>query len=172
MHDPGLRDDRVRRFSRAAAEESMQTRPVSVFTALAATLLLGACASTGSMSDAEKLATYRAAAGEPVGSFSYLGRINGWTALDDMHIAVWTRPSEAWLLRFSGFCQGIDFAPVISLTSQASRVYAGFDKVMVHGQGSMQIPCRISEIRPLDTSKIRAAEKAARDAAQEEASGT
>jgi len=138
------------------------TRGVAAAIALAA---LSACATTG-MSEAEKLATYRAAAGEPVSSFSYLGRISGWTPLDEEHIAVWTRPREAWLLSFHGICQDIEFAPMIGLTSQHSRVYAGFDKVLVDGRGSMQLPCRIREIRPLDTERIKAAEKAARDAAE------
>jgi hypothetical protein len=139
--------------------------------ALAALLALQGCASTG-MTDAEKLATYRAAAGEPVSSFSYLGRISGWTPLDDGHIAVWTRPREAWLLSFHGLCPDVAYSPVIGLTSQNSRVYAGFDKVLVDGPGSMQLPCRIREIRPLDTQRIKAAEQEAREAAQAPPSGT
>ena len=135
--------------------------------AASALLALSGCASTG-MSDAEKLATYRAAAGEPVSSFTYLGRISGWTPLDREHIAVWTRPREAWLLAFHGTCQDIEFSPVIGLTSQNSRVYAGFDKVLVDRPGSMQLPCRIREIRPLDTNRIKAAEKAAREEAEAE----
>jgi hypothetical protein len=132
-------------------------------------LLLSACASTG-INGAEKLALYEAAAGEPVNSFSYLGRISGWTPLDDTHIAVWTRPREAWLLTFAGRCDGIDFAPVIGLTSQSNRVYAGFDKVIVHDRSAVQMPCRIQQVRELDTTAIRAAERTARDEAQ--ASGT
>jgi hypothetical protein len=137
----------------------------------AALIVLAGCASTR-MGEAEKLAIYRAAAGETVGSFSYLGRISGWTPIDDSNIAVWTKPREAWLLTFHGRCEDIDFAPVIGLTSQSSRVYAGFDKVLVHSPGSIQMPCRIREIRELDTTKVKAAEKAAREQSQETASGT
>ena len=140
--------------------------------AVVSAFLVAGCASSGRMSDAEKLATYRAAAGEPVNSFSYLGRVNGWTPVDDNNIAVWTRPREAWLLTFYGRCEDIDFTPVISLTSQASRVYAGFDKVMVHNRNAIQMPCRIREIRPLDTARIKAAEKAAREGDQAPDSGT
>ncbi len=150
----------------------MQLKVLAAAAVLCGMMVLPGCASTGSLDDGQKLATYRSAAGEPVNSFSYLGRINGWTPLDDRNIAVWTRPSEAFLLTFDGRCQDIDFTPMISLTSQANRVYAGFDKVMVHNRSSIQLPCRISEIRPLDTTKIKAAEKAARDEAQAEASGT
>ena len=142
---------------------------VAVLSGLAA---LSGCASSGGLSDADRLGVYQSAAGEPVSSFSYLGRISSWTLIDDQHIAVWTRPSEAWLLRFHGRCQDIGFAQVIGLTSQGSRVYAGFDKVMVHSPASIQIPCRIREIRPLDAKRLKAEEKAARQGAQGEASGT
>ena len=149
----------------------MQNRRMPVLAIAVAMAALSGCASTG-MDAAEKLAAYQAAAGEPVDSFNYFGRINGWTPLDDRHIAVWTRPREAFLLTFAGSCSDIDFAPVISLTSQANRVYAGFDKVMAHNRTGIQMPCRIQEIRPLDTARVKAAEKAARDGAQDAASGT
>ena len=149
----------------------MNTRLVAALPLVFGACLAG-CASTGSIDDTRKLAIYEAAAGEPVGSFTYLGRISGWTPLGDEHIAVWTRPSEAWLLGFHGTCQDIGFTPVIGLTSQNSRVYAGFDKVLVDGRNPMQLPCRIREIRPLDTSRVRAAEKAAREEAQDASSGT
>ncbi len=148
----------------------MKGKPMAALAAIALMTLQG-CATTG-MTEAEKLATYRAAAGEPVSSFTYLGRISGWTPLDDEHIAVWTRPKEAWLLSFSGICQDIEFTPMIGLTSQGSRVYAGFDKVLVDSPNSMRLPCRIREIRPLDVTRIREAEKAAREEAQDASSGT
>ena len=148
----------------------MKGTPTAALAAIALMALQG-CATSG-MTEAEKLATYRAAAGEPVSSFTYLGRISGWTPLDDEHIAVWTRPKEAWLLSFSGSCQDIEFTPMIGLTSQGSRVYAGFDKVLVDSPNSMRLPCRIREIRPLDVTRIREAEKAAREEAQDASSGT
>ena len=150
----------------------MQHRGMLAVAALSGALALSACATGGGMSDAQKLATYQEAAGEPVDSFSYLGRISGWTPLDDQNIVVWTRPREAWLLTFGGYCQDIEFAPMISLTSRGSRVHAGFDEVMVHNRSSMQMPCRISGIRPLDTTRIKAAEKQAREEAQDAPSGT
>lgn len=140
--------------------------------ALAAMAALSGCASSNNLSRAEQLGVYEAAAGEPVASFSYLGSINSWVPVGDRHIAVWTRPSEAFLLGFDASCPDIDTTPVISLTSQGSRVYAGFDKVMVHNHSSMQIPCRIREIRPLDTARLKAAEKEARERAQDASSGT
>ncbi len=148
---------------------------MKAFTVLASLLLAAAasaCASTG-MSDADKLATYRAHAGAPVGSFRYFGSINSWTSLGDRAIAVWTRPSEAWLLELSGPCQDLEYAPMIGVTSQFNRVSAKFDKVLVQGVGdnSMRFPCRIETIRPLDVKAIKQAEKTAR-AQPAESSGT
>ncbi|HEY9540230.1 MAG TPA: DUF6491 family protein [Luteimonas sp.] len=147
---------------------------MKAFTALASLLLAvtaSACASTG-MSDADKLATYRAHAGAPVSSFRYFGSINGWTSLGDSAIAVWTRPSEAWLLELTGPCPDIEYAPMIGVTSQSNRVSAKFDKVIAQGGGStMQFPCRIETIRPLDVKAIKQAEKTARDQPAE-SSGT
>ena len=136
-----------------------------VAAALVGSVGLSACASSG-MSPDQKLATYQAAAGEPVKSFRYFGRISGWTPLDDRNIAVWTRAREAWLLSFDGSCRDVEWAPVISLTQQGNSVYAGFDKVLAHGSGPASIPCRIKEIRPLDTARIKSAEKTAREDAQ------
>jgi hypothetical protein len=147
---------------------------MKTFPAIASLLLAAAtaaCASTG-MSDADKLASYRAHAGAPVRSFQYFGQINGWTSLGDSAVAVWTKPSEAWLLELSGPCPDLEFAPAISVTSQFNRVSAKFDKVIPRGSGSMTIPCQISEIRPLDVKAIKQAEKTARDQPAEESDGT
>ena len=139
--------------------------------ALSGLAALSGCASSG-LSDADRLATYEAAAGAPVASFSYFGNVSSWMPVGERHIAVWTRPSEGWLLGFDGRCPDIDVAPVISLTSQGKRVSAGFDRVMVHNRNAMQIPCRIREIRPLDATRLREEEKAARARAQDASSGT
>ncbi|HVI57515.1 MAG TPA: DUF6491 family protein [Luteimonas sp.] len=129
---------------------------------------MGACATTG-MSDADKLATYRAHAGAPVSSFHYFGRISGWTPLGDSAIAVWTRPNQAWLLDLAGRCPDIEYTPVIGVTSQFDRVSAKFDKVIARSHGSIEMPCMISEIRPLDVKAIKQAEKTARDQSAESA---
>jgi hypothetical protein len=155
-------------------EATMSKRMIApMAAAMAAALMMSSCATGGtSVSDGEKLAIYRAAAGEPVNSFPYQGRITGWTPLGDRTIALWTSPRRAWLVGLDGPCPDIDFSPVIAVTSsQGGRVSAGFDKVLASGQGSMQIPCRIREIRELDTARIKAAEKAARED-QAPASGT
>lgn len=128
-----------------------------------ATLLLVAtllgCASTSRVSDAQKYAIYEANAGEAVDHFRYFGSINGWTPLGDSALAVWTRPSEVWLLDLSGPCQDLAFSSAIGVTSSMNRVSARFDKVLVRNRSSINIPCHIRQIRPLDVKGIRAAER-------------
>jgi hypothetical protein len=129
---------------------------------MGATLALGACASTG-LGDDEKLEIYRTHAGAPVDSFQYFGSINGWTPLGDSAIAIWTRPSQAYLLDLYGPCSDIEYTPVISISNRMGRVYSRFDKVMVRNRGSIDMPCNIKQIRPLDVKAIKQAEKVARD---------
>lgn len=134
--------------------------------ALVATLLLGACASDAGMREVERLALYRAHAGAPVDSFRYFGSLNGWTPLGDSDLAVWTRPNQAYLLNLNGPCTDLDFAPAITITNQFHTVYAKFDKVVVLNRGSINIPCHIREIRPLDVTAIKDAEREIRANAQ------
>jgi uncharacterized protein DUF6491 len=128
---------------------------------LAATL--GACSTTPT-APSERLTMYRAHAGAPVPSFRYLGRFDSWESLGNHAIAIWTRPHEAWLLDLEGTCNGLDFTPVIGLTSQVGQVNAGFDKVLVRDPSSINIPCLIQTIRPLDVAAIKQLEQQRRDA--------
>jgi hypothetical protein len=132
---------------------------------LALGLSLGAC-STTRMSDAETLALYKAHAGEPVKSFQYLGHLSGWTPLGDTALAVWTKPTQAYLLELYGPCNDLEFAPAISLSSIANSVSARFDNVYVHGGGApnIRLPCRIENIRLLDVKGLKQAQKNLREA--------
>ena len=132
--------------------------------AVAATLSMSVCASDSKLAANEKLALYRAHAKPPVESFHYFSSLHGWTSLGDSVVAIWTRPSEAYLLEVYGSCPDLDFAQAIGLSNQFGRVYARFDKViprMVAG-GAQPIPCHIKEIRPLDVKALKAAEQDAR----------
>lgn len=121
---------------------------------MALPVVLGACSSTPRKTDAERLAFYEAHAGEPVRSFRLFGRINGWTRLNNSALVVWTRPREAWLLDLNP-CADLQFATSITISHFANTVTARFDTVTPHGPGVSrvgQIPCRILQIRPLDTT--------------------
>ena len=134
---------------------------------LAAAFVLAACAS-GGLRDAEKLDLYRSHAGDPVGSFNFFGRLNGWTPLGDGALAVWTRPNEAYLLELSGPCQDLPYATTIGLTSSAGRVHERFDRVLVRSPGAINLPCHIRTIHPLDVRALRTSERELREARTEE----
>ena len=133
---------------------------------LALILALGACASTPKQTDAEKLALYRAHAGEPVRDFQYFGSITGWNPIGDSSLVVWTKPSEAYLLELFGPCTDLGYAPAISLSNSMGRVSSRFDSVHVLGGGSstMRMPCRIETIRPLDVKALKQAQQELREA--------
>lgn len=133
---------------------------------LALVLVLGACASSPRVSDADNLALHRTNAGEPVPDFQYLGSLSGWSPLGDRALVVWTRPSQAYLLELMGPCTDLDYAPAISLTNSIGRVSARFDSVNVlGGPGStLRIPCRIETIRPLDVPALKQARQEMREA--------
>jgi hypothetical protein len=121
---------------------------------LSGSVLLGGCMTTHGMDDAERLAAYQAHAGEPVRKVRYYHPID-WNEVDGSHLVITMRPSEQYLMRLSGAC--LDWRsgpPVISLTSTAGYVTAGFDRLSVSGS---QLVCRIEEIRPVDVRAMRAA---------------
>ena len=127
-------------------------------TALAALALAG-CATGPKLSGEQRLALYREHAGAPVDSFQYFGSINGWTPLGDSALALWTKPSQAYLLELNGRCPDLDFAQAITVSNQMGRVHQRFDKVIVLGRQSIKMPCFISRILPLDVKAIRQAQQ-------------
>lgn len=135
---------------------------------LAMGLVLAGCAS-GRLTSAERLDLYRAHAGPPQNSMQYFGSLNGWTELGDSALAVWTRPSEAYLLELRGPCYGLSYATAIGLTSQMGQVSSRFDKVLVRDPNSgPSVPCFIGSIRKLDVKALRASEKELRQAQVQE----
>ena len=138
----------------------MDTKKVRML-ALPALLALAACASTPSLTPQQKYALYEANAGPPVQSFSMFDGIDGWTALGDSALAVWTGPGEAWLLTLRLPCQDLSFAPGIFLTNAAGQVFARLDRVVPRGAGliTSPMPCYIETIQPLDVKGLRETQK-------------
>jgi hypothetical protein len=91
---------------------------------------------------------------EPVNSFTAFD-INGWTALSDTKLVVWTGVNEAWLLTVWNGCQELSFVDRIRIKSTGSAVMRG-DTVIVRRDR-----CPISEIRPIDVRQMRADREAA-----------
>lgn len=136
--------------------------------AVAAALLLSACAGTGTstgMAASARLELYRANAGEPVSNFRLVRNFR-WTPLDEQAVAVWTGANSGYLLELRARCTGLTFASDITISNSGDRVVARFDSVQLRGGFStgQQAPCRIWTIRPLDLRQINDAKREMRDA--------
>lgn len=130
---------------------------------LALVLLLAACATEApAVRDADRIARFRAAAGEPVRSIRVTSTVMSWSTAGDSVLAVWTRPREAWLMELSGRCMQLRGAMSIGFTNQNGRVTAGFDRVLVRtmrpDSAASTGGCRIREIRPLNVATLRGGE--------------
>lgn len=151
----------------------MTTRfaPTFFLPVLLAALVAGCATGTG-LTGAERLDLYRSHAGEPVDTIRYPARYTGWTPLGDSALALWTRPSEAWLLELSGPCQNLDYALSITIDSRSGWLSSRFDRIYVNDNGLIPIPCQIASIRPLDVKAIRVDEQKLREVRQQEKAAT
>jgi hypothetical protein len=127
------------------------------------TLCLAACATTR-LNDQQRLSIYTDNAGAPVKSIVYNEPIS-WERIDNDHLVLNTRPSEAYLFTLSGPClQWGSSSPVVSISHQAGFVSAGLDRVSFSfDRASFPEPsmaCRISEIRPVNVAGVRASRDA------------
>lgn len=146
---------------RSPSSSARAARAALLFTAAA---VLAACATTGPAArEAAALARFQAAAGEPVAYFRYFS-LQGYTSLGDTHVAVWTKPREAWLVKVDPPCLDLGWTQGIGLSSSLGRVHARFDRIHVGQQH-----CRIAEIRPVDVAMLREREREARREALEPA---
>jgi len=106
----------------------------------------------------QRQAAYAAAAGAPVKSFHFFS-LWSWEPLSDTELAVYTRPDRAWLLDVDGYCPNLQYTQTIGLTSSIGQVSVRFDKVLT---GRHDIPCVISQIRPVDVKQLRIKQEAQR----------
>jgi hypothetical protein len=135
-------------------------RPSFLVPLLAVAVVAG-CATDSAARTADRLALYRAHAGPPVSDFPYYHSFSQWTPLGSEALAIWVSPGRAYLLDVPG-CNDLEFAHGIQISDTGGRVSARFDRVQPLGPGSWPVPCRIEQIRPLDTKAIRDAERVAR----------
>ncbi|WNL46821.1 DUF6491 family protein [Dyella sp. BiH032] len=126
-----------------------------LYLAAIASLAVAACSS---VPYAERVsarqAAYAAAAKEPVRSFRFF-ELYSWEPLGRSQLAIYTRPSEAYLVTVMGPCPDLEFTNTIGLTSNLNEVQVRFDRVLT-GRGD--IPCTIGEIRPVDLAKLKSVE--------------
>ncbi|OOG43713.1 DUF6491 family protein [Rhodanobacter sp. C05] len=125
---------------------------------LAAGVLAGCSSVPYAQRQSQRQAEYAAAAGAPVRSFHFFSPLYSWEALSDQQLAVYARPNQAWLLDVDG-CPNLTFANAIGLTSSFHDVSVRFDRVLTGRNG---YPCTITQIRPIDVGRLRAAQQAQR----------
>lgn len=117
---------------------------------------LAACSSVPPAErEAQRRADYEAAAGANRHSFRFFGNLWSWEPLGKDLLAVYTRPSEAWLLTVGG-CTDLEYTNVIGITSSFHEVSVGFDKVLT---GRRDFPCFITGIRPVNVKQLKAAQE-------------
>jgi hypothetical protein len=107
----------------------------------------------------QRLDAYNAAAGAPVRSFRFMSRIWSWEPLSDTQLVVYTVPNTAYLLNVWS-CPNLMWTQAIGLTSTFREVSVNFDKVLA---GRPYVPCVITQIRPVDLSKLKVAQAAQRE---------
>jgi hypothetical protein len=121
--------------------------------------VLSACAAQGPRErDEQMLERYLEFAGPPVESFSYLGRVNGWNALGDDQLVIFTSVNDAYLLSLASPCRDLQFAKNIRINATGSTVHSRFDTVRVDQT------CQITQIRPVDYGAVREAAREERKA--------
>lgn len=130
---------------------------------IATVLLAGLLAACSSAPYAQRIQqrqdAYNAAAGAPVPSFRFLGRMWSWEPLSNSQLVVYTVPSRAYLLDVWA-CPNLTFAHAIGLTSSIREVSANLDKVLT---GRPYVPCPIIKIRPIDLAKLKLEQQAQRE---------
>ena len=69
-------------------------------------------------------------------------------------------PNRGYLLEVLGPCQELPWAHEITFDTGISRSrISRYDEVIVLGRGSMAMPCKIHDIRPLDAKALKQALK-------------
>ena len=128
-------------------------------------VLLASCASTAHQTDQERLAQYAAYAGPPIQQFTWLGHFDGWEALGQTDLVVFTTPSDAYLLKVWPPCD-LRFAfdgrrdATIGVTSTGGTVSARLDSVIERSPAvGGRTVCPISEIRRVDYRRMLADER-------------
>jgi len=119
-------------------------------------LSLAACGSGLARRDGESL-RYVDYAGEPVTQITAMRGVDGWTPVSRNQLVIWTGINEAWLLKVWDNCPDLTFVNGIRVTRTGSTI-SRFEKVIA-GRDS----CPIEEIRPIDTMRMKADRKAARE---------
>jgi hypothetical protein len=120
--------------------------------------LAGVCAFLGACTDnppkraqmAADRETFLKYSSAPVDRVTYLGRYYGMRQLGELQFVVWTTINDAYLMKVTPPCVGLDYTTSLRLTSEQNTITKGVDGALVEGQ-----KCFITEIRPVDYQRMR-----------------
>ncbi|HKD55832.1 MAG TPA: DUF6491 family protein [Steroidobacteraceae bacterium] len=113
-------------------------------------------AATGTPAQQQALARYEKYAGPPLDSFTWLGSFDSWEPLGKSRLAVFTTPSEAYLLTVWPSCDLRFVVGPIGISSTSRTVYRGLDSVTINTGPGGPRSCPIDEIRKIDYLRMRA----------------
>jgi hypothetical protein len=137
---------------RTVTQNISSRRLIGIASALV--LSLG-CAASGLATAAERNSDF-----EEVTSFSMIGGLDNFYALDRETLLVWTNPNRPYLIELAIPCFDLEFTHRIGIRANSDRVYAGFDAVIVRGTG--YTIKRIYRLTREDAEILKAEHKAAR----------
>ena len=98
---------------------------------------------------AENLARFEKFAGKPQDAVTVF-QLQGWQALGDDHIAIWTGVNDVYLIRVAKPCINLSWSNGIGIQPHMNQLRTRFDNVYVHG-----MPCQIESIRKVDYLAVR-----------------
>ena len=123
----------------------------AILAALAAVTLVAAGAALADTAKvmAENLARFEKFAGKPQDAVTVF-QLQGWQALGDDHIAIWTGVNDVYLIRVAKPCINLSWSNGIGIQPHMNQLRTRFDNVYVHG-----MPCQIESIRKVDYLAVR-----------------
>ncbi len=123
----------------------------AILAALAAVTLVAAGAALADTAKvmAENLARFEKYAGKPQDSVTVF-QLQGWQALGDDHIAIWTGVNDVYLIRVAKPCINLSWSNGIGIQPHMNQLRTRFDNIYVRG-----MPCQIESIQKVDYLALR-----------------
>lgn len=118
---------------------------------IALAVVMTACASRYTLSDAERTAAYgEFIKSQPLTEVKNIRsfRLTGWRALGEEYLILNTGVKRPYLLKLKSKCFNLDYGQAIKINQSGSVLQANFDSISVLGE--MQMKCYIHRIYKLN----------------------
>ena len=125
---------------------------------LAIAVLLGGCA--GQRPAGAALNEYLPYAGPPIDNFHFFRPLYSWEAVGPYQVVLWTTPWDAFFVTVQQPCINLEWVQRVGVTSTGGTVSHFESLLLPHNER-----CPITEIRAIDTKKLKEA-RVAREAAR------